>query len=592
MVVPCGNIDLIMASIKILPTNLVNKIAAGEVIERPASVAKELIENSLDSGADHIHIEIENGGRDLILVRDNGAGMDADDVKLAFVRHATSKLVKFSDLFAISTMGFRGEALASIAAVAQVRFASRQRGSIEGFQATVEGGAKPGFTKVGAPEGTTVEVRNLFYNVPARRKFLKTKATEMSYISGIVTRIAAAQPQTAFHLVHNGRRILSAPAARDLRERLGAIYGADLARDLLEAKEEDRGLLAEAIIAPPFQTRADRRMQLFFVNSRPLRDRIISRAVQDAFAGYIPPRRNPIAFVYVTIDPAEVDVNIHPAKAQVKFRNPGFVHSMVKAAIARALRSSPRLRQEPAAALSQPHDRTEDIRDAIGDFMRSAKVKQHDFSQQLKPRPQEALTREAPAKIPEELPDGKILQVHNSYIVIEAPDGVAIIDQHALHERILFEELKNRFRNRTIESQRLLFPITVEITPRESAVLDEVIPTLTLLGFVIEHFGEGAAVVQSAPRVVERADIGECVHAVLEDYLDERRPDIGEYAQKAMRTLACKAALKAGQLLSLEEMVMLLEMARGLESPDTCPHGRPSTIFLSLTELERRFKRR
>lgn len=593
----CDNMAFAMGNIKVLPANLVNKIAAGEVVERPASVVKELIENSLDAGADYIQVEIENGGRDLILVRDNGRGMDPDDVKLAFVSHATSKLTRFTDLYEIGTMGFRGEALSSIGAVAQVRLTSRPRGSIEGCEARIEGGTKPGFTKAGSPEGTTIEVRNLFYNVPARRKFLKSKATEMSYISDIVTRIAAAHPQVGFQMAHNGRKALSAPAVRNRRERLESIFGVDLARDLLEAVEEDRGLKAEVVVAAPFHTRADTRMQLFFVNNRPLRDRVIGRAVHDAFAGYVPPRRNPIAFVFVTVNPAEVDVNIHPAKAEVKFKSPGFIHSMVKAAIADALRSSPRLRQEPTP---YAHDRVDDIRDAIGDFLQRAGERdkerdpavQQDFSHLLRPRQVGTAQEPKPECLPRELPDGKIMQVHNSYIVIEAPEGVTLIDQHALHERILYDEIKARFQNRTTESQRLLFPITVEVSPRESAVLDEILPTLTLLGFVIEPFGEGAMVVHSAPRVVERTDIAECVHAVLEDYLDERRPNLGEYAKKAMRTLACKAAIKAGQPLSREEMTMLLEMARGLESPDTCPHGRPSTIFLSLIELERRFKRR
>jgi DNA mismatch repair protein MutL len=584
-----------MGIIKVLPASLVNKIAAGEVIERPSSVAKELVENSLDSGADYIQVEIENGGRDLILVRDNGCGMDEGDVRLAFVSHATSKLKGIGDLFNIRTMGFRGEALASIGAVAQVRLTSRPKNAIEGFRAELEGGARPGFSTAGSPEGTIIEVRNLFYNVPARRKFLKSNATEMSYISEMVARLAAAHPEVAFHLVHNGRKVLSAPVVKTRRERLASVFGAELARDLLEAKEEDRGITAEAVIAAPFHTRADTRMQLFYVNNRPLRDRVIGRAVQDSFAGYIPPRRNPIAFVYVTVDPAEFDVNIHPAKAEVKFRSPGLVHSMVRAAIAQALRSSPRLRQEPTPVV---HDRAEDIREAIGDFLQSTRARhetprQHDFSQLLRPREQEpAAEQEKPKALPDEFPEGKIMQVHSSYIVIEAPEGVTIIDQHALHERILFDQLQVRFQSRTIESQRLLFPITVEVAPRESAVLDEVLPTLTLLGFEIEPFGEGALIVHSAPRVVERADVAECIHAVLEDYLDERRPDIGEYALKAMQTLACKAAVKAGQPLSRDEMIMLLEAARTLESPDTCPHGRPSTIFLSLIELERRFKRR
>lgn len=586
-----------MGNIKVLPLSLVNKIAAGEVIERPASVVKELVENSLDSGADYIQIEIENGGRDLILVRDNGCGMDPDDVKLAFVSHATSKLTDFDQLFDIRTMGFRGEALASIAAVAQVRLTSRPRGAIEGCEASIEGGAKAGFTRTGAPEGTSIEVRNLFFNVPARRKFLKSRATEMSYISDIVTRMAAVHPEVAFHLSHGGRKVVSAPSVRSRRDRLADLFGSELAQDLLEAVEDDRGVKAQVIIAAPFHTRADTRMQLIFVNGRPLRDRVIARAVQDSFAGYIPPRRQPIAFVFVTVDPAEVDVNIHPAKAEVKFKSPAFVHSMVKAAIAGALRSSPRLRQEPAPV---HRDHAEDIREAIGDFLQTTRGsqkergrhQQQDFSPLFREREERHAHRDARRGLPDELPDGKILQVHNSYIVIETPDGVTLIDQHALHERVLFDEIRARFQSRTIESQRLLFPVTVEIAPRESAALEEVLSTLQLLGFVIEPFGEGTVVVHSAPRVVESTDVGECVHAVLEDYLDERRPDIGEYALKAMQTLACKGAVKAGQPLSYDEIASLLEAARGLESPDTCPHGRPSTIFLSLIELERRFKRR
>jgi len=577
-----------------LPTSLVNKIAAGEVIERPASVVKELVENSLDAGASYIQVEIEDGGRELILIRDNGSGMEPEDVELAFVSHATSKLSDFDDLYAIDTMGFRGEALSSIGAVAQVRLTSRARGSIEGCEARIEGGANPVFTAAGSPEGTAIEVRNIFYNVPARRKFLKSKATEMSYISDIVTRIAVAHPAVGFHLAHNGRKILSAPAAKNRIERLGQVFGAELVADLLESREEDMGVAADVIVAAPFRTRSDTKMQLFYVNRRPMRDRVISRAVQDSFSGYIPPRRNPIAFVFVTVDPARIDVNIHPAKAEVKFKSPGFVHSMVKAAVAGALRSSPRLRREPALP---EHEQTQDIRDAIGDFLQSERSRrkadalQHDFSHLLKPRP-EFYSQEKFKALPESVPEGKILQIHNSYIVIETPDGVTLIDQHALHERILFDEIQERFRSRTVESQRLLFPITVEISPREEAILDEVLPTLQLLGFVLEPFGEGKVVIHSAPRMVERTDIGECVQAVLEDYLDERRPDLGEYALRAMQTLACKAAVKAGQPLSVEEIATLLEMARGLASADTCPHGRPSMFHLPLEELERRFKRR
>jgi len=589
-----------VGNIKILPANLVNKIAAGEVIERPASVVKELVENSLDAGADHIHIEIENGGRDLILVRDNGCGMDPGDVQLAFLSHATSKLAAYSDLSSVATMGFRGEALASIGAVAQVTLTSRTPGSLEAFQAAVEGGAKPACSAAGAPEGTSVEVRNIFYNVPARRKFLKSRATESSYISETVTRIAAVHPQVSFHMLHNGRKTLSAPAVKSLRERLGALYGLELAQNLLESKEEGKGLAVRVIVAAPYYTRADRRMQLVFVNLRPVRDRIISRAIEDAFTGYIPPRRNPVAFVYLTVDPSMVDVNIHPTKAQVKFQNPAFVHSAVKAAIAGALASSPRLRQEMSVPGASGDSHSVGIIQAIDDFLRSSKAGslralplQQDFLDRLKPRPAAPLDEQARAQIPEDIPEAKIMQVHNSYIVLEAPDGVTIIDQHALHERIIFEEISKRFRERTIESQRLLLPVTVEVSPREASILEEAAPALMLLGFAIKPGpGSAAFIVHSAPRVIEREDISECVHALLENFLAESKPDLANFTLSAMQTLACKAAVKAGQSLSREEIEMLLEMARRLDNVDTCPHGRPTTVFFPLAELEHRFKRR
>jgi DNA mismatch repair protein MutL len=582
-----------MGKIKVLSQNLINKIAAGEVVERPASVVKELIENSLDAGADRVHITIEDGGRRLISISDNGCGMDKEDIQLAFASHATSKIASLDDLFAITTMGFRGEALASIGAVSRVTLTSRQKGALSAYQLHFAGGQEKEFKETGAPEGTTVTVEDLFFNVPARRKFLRSAASEASYITESVTRIAMATPSMHIQLIKDGRRALTLPPAATIRDRLAAIFGEDTASALLEAEETGENVKVLALVGSPLDNRADTKMQFVFVNNRPLRDRIILKAVSDSFAGLLPQKRFPLAFIFLSIDQRELDVNVHPAKIEVRFKNPGFVHSIVKATVGKALRTS---RHHAPAEATESQDlltRHERIKDAIESFLRRAEPKQRDFTHQFRStkesQPSQALPVLEPLLIDR---TEKFMQVHGTYIILETQTGILVIDQHALHERIIYEELKESYASKNVASQRLLFPELVDLAPKEMAVLQEVTPSLAIVGFELEEFADNSVVVRSAPTILHRADIPDAVRAVINNYVEETAPDVETYLESVMQTLACKAAVKAGQTLSKEEIEILLSDSRRLPAIHTCPHGRPIYFTIPVADIERQLKRR
>lgn len=582
-----------MGKIIVLPQTLINKIAAGEIVERPASVVKELVENSLDAGADKIHIVIEEGGRRIISVRDNGCGMDKEDIELAFASHATSKIASLDYLFAIKTMGFRGEALASIGAVSRVTLTSRQKGALSGYELHFAGGQIKEFKETGAPEGTTITVEDLFFNVPARRKFLRSAASEASYITEIVTRIAMATPSVHFQLMKDGRRILALPPAVTIRDRLAAIFGEETASALLEAQEVAENVKVFTLVGSPLDNRADTKMEFVFVNNRPLRDRIILKAVSDAFSGLLPQRRFPMAFIFLSIDEREVDVNVHPAKIEVRFKNPGFIHSIVKATIAKALRSSRQPTSVQDAGSENLLTRQDRIKDAIESFLRRAEPKQRDFTHQFQPPGEDSPL--APTSISKPLlinGTEKFMQVHASYIVLEMQTGILVIDQHALHERIIYEELKESYASRKIECQRLLFPEVIELTPKEITVLQEVTPSLSIVGFELEEFGGNSVVVRSAPIILHRSDIADAVRAIINNYIEESAPNMETYLESVIQTLSCKAAVKAGQTLSAEEIAILLSDSRKLPAIHTCPHGRPIYFSIPLADIERQLKRR
>ena len=589
-----------MGVIQELPELVANKIAAGEVIERPASVVKELVENALDASATRIEIQLEEGGRKLIRVTDDGVGMDEADVAMCFRPHATSKLRTSQDLFFITTMGFRGEALPSVGSVAQVRLVSRPHDSKSATAVEVAGGKLGEAKAAGAPEGTTVEVRNLFFNTPARQKFLRTPKTELGHVMDMVTRIALPHEQVHFVVSNNGKTLVNTPATAERRDRLAAFFGQELARDLLWVEGGEGPLRIEGFIAPPHDSRSSRAMQFIFLNRRYIRDRAISAAIREAYQGLIDPRRHPILFLFLQVDPREADFNVHPTKIEVRFRQGRRVYAMVLGALRAALGAAdlapplqpsaqvpaswdqvrrsvprpavmPRGTPTPDLPLGEPPDHLEDAR----------------TSPRSVPEPSAGLFAPAAAPTP-------FFQVHNAYIIEETPGGFRVTDQHALHERVLYEDLMRRLEDRGVESQRLLMPEVVQLDAREAAAAAEVLDQLRALGIEAEEFGENTLAVQAVPRLLGDVDVGQLLHDLLAELAEGGADNSLEQRQRRLvSTLACKAAVKAGERLGPSEIQALLARRDALgPKAETCPHGRPASLLFSLDDVERQLKRK
>lgn len=601
-----------MGKVRILPDEIVRKIAAGEVIERPASCVKELLENSLDAGATRIDIVVEEGGKRLIRVADNGVGMTPEDLALSLHSHATSKLSKLEDLYSIRTLGFRGEALNSIAAVAEVRVVSRAKGTAQGARLEAAGDKFGQPIPTGAPEGTSVEVKNLFFNTPARRKFLKSPGAEMAQITNAATRIALAHIRVHFSLTHNRRKIFLLPAARDLRERVAALFGEELAQGLISFSGEEGSISTQGLASPPSETRANTRMQFTFLNQRYIRDRLISHAIARSYEGLTEPRRYPILFLFLEIDPHEVDVNVHPTKREVRFRNNEQIFRAVLSALERGLSASlPPSLEAPRPQTPQDIERRKrEIANAIGEYFRLRGTS-----------PQGRLSWESLARGAGRkglaLPGGKVelppwpgpagaqrarppvLQIHSTYLVEETPEGLSITDQHALHERILFQEISDRLKDKPLQSQRLLIPETIPAGPADFDKLEGARDTIARFGLEMDRFGTGTIAVYAFPSVLIKADVA----LFARDFLDKlevggadashpKDEMMEEKLDELISLLACRAAVRAGNALSPEEMVSLLARRVGLDKRYSCPHGRPTTLTFTLKELERQFKRR
>ena len=631
-----------MGQIRILPKLLVNKIAAGEVIERPASVVKELLENAVDAGAKRIDVSVEDGGKRLIQVTDDGAGMGKGDISLSFAAHATSKLGSGEDLFAIRTMGFRGEALASIASVSRARIVSRTAQGQGGYEVSVDGGKQAGVKPTAAAVGTTVQVRDLFFNVPARRKFLRGATTEMSHISEQVTRVALAYNQIHFTLSHNGRRSLELTAGDKLRGRIAGLFGEELAQTLIEAKSEERGVKIEALLGPPDMRRTSGKWQYFFLNGRYIRDRFLNHAVREAYRGLIEHSRFPVAFIYLQMAPETVDVNVHPTKIEVRFRDSNTVHSEVLGTIREQfLKSdlSSRMRIEGAGGQEPDSEQKERLRRAMADFLKASPPRQRALAfgqgQSGGRGSSQKMTGAAPEDIREELNRlfegdrqrtvaeessadgisapvgqalrqgagcelagtgpaalGSILQIHKTYLVSETAEGLVIVDQHALHERILYEKLRQRLRAGKVASQQLLVPMPIELNNQQRASLERAKEILERVGIELVDFGPGTVAVQAFPAMLAKADPA----AVVEDIIDRLADVPGEVSgeqllEPVLASMSCKAAVKAGDTLSDEEMVHLLAEGKSVDLSSNCPHGRPTVLKLNLAELEKQFKR-
>ncbi len=620
-----------MSAIRILPAEISNRIAAGEVVERPASVVKELVENSIDADARRISVAIENGGRRLVQVSDDGCGMDKDDALLCLEAHATSKIAESFDIDRISTLGFRGEALPSIAGVSRFRIQTRRRGAIAGVEVQVEGGDLRNCTDCGCAEGTNVTVRNLFFNLPARRKFLRTAATEESHIHEMMLLQALAHPVIGFDLSINGQKVFQVPADSDIRSRVGMLLGRDVLDQMVEVEYAEGDIHVSGFIARPGVTRSNRREQRAIVNGRPAMADPIFFGIRDAYHTLVMKGRYPPVVLYLELPADQVDVNVHPTKREVRFRDGRTLSLIVAAAIRRTLQGlasdfsretggSTHADIPPMTPVPHRHQQ-EFIRpmEIAHDFRHAqeagaapvSRSKQDGDDSGRTPSGRDDVSpflNQSPAEIASanfakggtspsvatrsEIQSLRVLGVYRSlYLVAEGSHGLVLIDQHAAHERILFEKLLAAAKAKDGVTQPLLLPVTVEFGPADSEFLKNNLDTFAKLGFELEDFGGNAIIVTGIPAHFPQ----ENVEGMLRDVLDElrdgpgvtRRPDEIRIAQAA-----CKHAVKAEDPLTGEEIKSLLAELAGTEMPYTCPHGRPVMINLPESELQKRFGRR
>ncbi|MHC4549666.1 MAG: DNA mismatch repair endonuclease MutL [Planctomycetota bacterium] len=564
------------ARIRVLEAHVTNQIAAGEVVERPASVVKELIENALDAHATRLEVFVEKGGTQLVRVVDDGWGIAPEDLERAFLPHATSKLAAVEDLQSIATLGFRGEALASIGAVAQARILSRARGEDAGYAVENRGGALSAPRAASAAPGTEVSVRNLFFNTPARARFLRTERTELGHVEDLVRRFALAFPEVGFRLVHGRTELLRTAPQEGRLARLRNLCGRELADGLLPVQAEAAVGRLEGYLAPPSVSRPNAREMHFFVNGRHVRDRILHRLVRDAYRDALHGGRFPVVFLFLEIDPAQIDVNVHPTKAEVRWRDPRFLHAVVAPALGRALRDA-----DLAAGLDAPADsHAAGVRGAVADFLRRAERRGDD------PRVFEG-ARAAPGR------PLSVFQVHDSYLVCETDDGIAIVDQHALHERVQYDRLLTRLTADGVEAQRLLVPEEVELAAADRGLVEEHADLLRRCGLEWSPFSDRSVALEAIPAVIPRAQAAELLRDLVELLrVHGHDVDARTLFHEVADTMACKAAVRFGDRLSREEAVALLEESGALDRAYVCPHGRPTVLRLGRVELESYFGRR
>ncbi len=613
-----------MGRVRLLPPELANQIAAGEVIERPASVVKELVENALDAGARRIAITTEQGGKGRVRVEDDGEGMDPEDARLALERHATSKIATAGDLSAIRTLGFRGEALPSIASVSHFLLRTRRRGSLSGAELRVDGGAPGALREMAAPEGTTIVVEDLFYNLPARRKFLKADGAESAQISRLVTQFALGYPRVGWTLTSGGRRILECPPVAGERERLFQILGER--PDLIEVYRESAGIRLTGFIAALAEQGPVRGPQHIFINRRIVRDRTLQHAIVDAYSTATIKERSPEVHLFIEMPPDRVDVNVHPTKAEVRFLEPSLVHEVLRRALMDALGrpAVPALQLTPeraGAGPAEPAART--IPGVFGETIRvSAAAPQGQPLGGLIDDPFLAATPSVPAhRVPDAFgPEGlpplargdrtvppgldreaaidavrpmvPLGQFRDTYIIAVDAEGLLIVDQHVAHERVLFEQILERLTSGTLESQRLLEPLVIELSPGQLQALGLHADALTRLGFEVEPFGGRAARIAAVPALVRIEAAAATVRALADDLEGlDRQGKVGEALRSMAATMACHAAVKAHDPLTREKMQYLLDELRRTAYSTVCPHGRPVVLRLTRREIERNFQR-
>lgn len=582
-------------SIHVLSPEVASQIAAGEVVERPVSVVKELVENALDAGARQITVKVAGAGRRLIEVADDGCGIPAEELPLAAARHATSKLTRAEDLFHISTLGFRGEALAAIGSVSRLTLTSRPPEAAAGARLRVDGGLSNPVEQVGVPAGTVVSVEDLFYNVPARLKFLKQDVTERRQIDALMTRYALAYPHVRFRLINDGTPTLQTSGDGDRRAILAALYGVETAKQMLEVLAEEEDLRLTGFISPISLTRSNRKEITFFVNGRWVQDTPLTTAILQAYHTLLMVGRYPLVILFVEIRPEEVDVNIHPTKAEVRFREPDRVFGFVQRSVRRTILAyTPAPSIPPRALWGQTDDHPQPATEGGRPIEAGWIIGHEDYTSVNKPSAEQEPSASPSPNLPGvSMPLLRLVgQIGATYLAAEGPDGLYLIDQHAAHERILFEKLMLQYDQKNIPAQVLLEPAIVQMSPAQANLLSEQLTVLERFGFQVEPFGPNTFQVRAVPALFGGGDPAAALRAIVEDFEEDETPLQNEVEARLAGRVCKRLAIKAGQVLSLEEQRALLTDLEACDSPRTCPHGRPTMIHLSVDMLERQFGRK
>jgi DNA mismatch repair protein MutL len=572
-----------MGKIRILSEQVANQIAAGEVIDRPASVVRELLDNSIDAGADRIDVKIEEGGKRLIRLRDNGSGMDKEDMLLALERHATSKITTFSELFSIKTLGFRGEALPSICSVSRVEIISRPADQLIGYRVKASGGVIESIDETGCPVGTIIEARDLYFNTPARRKFLKSERTETGQIIDTLSRIILPFTHIHVRIDDSEKTLLNLPASDNELNRLSVLFGRDVAISLTDTCREVEGIKIRSYMASPDLSRNRGDRIYIYINNRNIRDKLAIRAIMEAYGQRLMKGRYPQVVVFLEIDPSSVDVNVHPAKQEVRFHQGHSVYMAISSTIEKALRDQFSSRpyaghQMSAATTVSKHTSRARMAEPTWEYHGGEKGEVKDKKIEITQAP---LLKELPQIIG---------QLKDTYLLFQGRDGLLLVDQHAAHERILYETLKKNYLASKVERQTFLIPIRLELSLKEGGILLEKIEQMAALGFELEHFGGSTFLLRSVPSIL--------VNVEWQAFLMDLIPILGEELlvneramDRLLTVMACHGAIKAGQKMSHREINMLIEQLDEMDLPTNCPHGRPVFRKFSYYEIEKMFKR-
>lgn len=599
-----------MSKIQLLDPLVINKIAAGEVVERPASIVKELVENSIDAGAAQITVEIKQGGASFIRVTDNGNGIPQDEVLLAFERHATSKIHTAEDIQSILTLGFRGEALASIASVAQVEVVTKTKKSLTGALVQIYGGKLEKHEEIGCPEGTTIFVRNLFFNTPARLKFLKSQATETGYVSDIINKIALGHPHIAVKFINNGSVVLHTKGDKNLKNAIYSVYGRETAIKMLPLEHVGDYIHLSGFVAKPELSRNNRNQQTFFINGRYIKSNLLYRAVEDAYKNFIMINKFPVAVLHIQMNPTLVDVNVHPTKLEVRFEQETEIYDEVYQGVRKVLEKAllipeievPKPKQDTLISyLKQPY-----LNPTVRE--RAVQIQQPQPKLESEPTPESERTLQVQTKIEtqteiqteihkeetlqSQLTDYKYIgQLFATYILIEKDQKMYMIDQHAAHERVYYEQYLKEFKSAAVHTQQLVSPHIVEVTYSEHQFIVNHTPLLQQLGFQIEEFGHCSFAIRGVPLIFgQPVDSNFFIH-LIDTLIDQKIKNIYELNSDHLATMACKTAVKAHDYLTEKEIRNLIDQLFALDNPYTCPHGRPVIISLTQYEIEKMFKR-